>query len=142
MRICTYIKIAVSLVSLNAAALEIKVTKFSKQGMSEMKSVVSISQPAPAICKMAVESAIGSSEAKAIDKRDCGHLAKLIRKIQGPSRSLKFIARNCPASYEEVMLDSKAKLYCIKGRKSDGKAVRHLNRYLSILSARHLGVDF
>ena len=142
MRLSTYLKITVSLVSLNAAALEIKVTKFSKQGMSEMKSVVNISQPATAVCKMELESALGKTETKSIDKRDCVHLKKLIRQIQGPSRSLKFIARNCPASYEEVMLDSKAKLYCIKGRKSDGKAVRHLNRYLSILSARHLGVDF
>lgn len=142
MRLSTYLKIAVSLVALNAAALEIKVTKFSKQGMTEMKTVVSISGPAPAVCKMALESTIGSSETRAIDKRDCSHLKKLIGQIQGPSRDAKFIARNCPASYEEVMLDSKAKLYCIKGRKSDGKAVRHLNRYLSILSSKHLGVDF
>ncbi len=141
MRLHTFILSAVSLVSTVALADDIRVSKYWKSGMTEGQSTLEL-KPGKE-CKLALGSALGKSEEKRIDAADCKGIASVIKKIPVKSaRDESYVRKFCPESFETVTVGLKTKHYCIKGRRTDGKVLAPLNRYLGALSIKHFKVEF
>lgn len=124
-----------------AGAEDIKVMKHQKSGMSESRTTMSLSAASKGKCMVALETALGRSDEKDAGSDICKTAAKMIGMIK-VARDEKYVLKYCPASYEKVSSGKKEKFYCIKGKRTDGKEVLHLNRFLSAVAVRNFRVDF